>query len=154
MGTILLLAGLGFLLIVAEMFLPGMVLGILGAIMLSASVVVGFSVYGAAGGTVVLCVVMTGSIIAFFLWMNFFQRTAVGRNLTLGVSLGSGDDLPEVASLLGKDGRALTDLRPAGKIEIDGRRLDVVAESAYVESGSEVTVVQAGGSRVVVRKKS
>lgn len=142
------------MLIVAEMFLPGMVLGILGAIMLSASVVVGFSVYGATGGTVVLCVVMTGSIIAFFLWMNFFQRTAVGRNLTLGVSLGSGDDLPEVASLLGKDGRALTDLRPAGKIEIDGRRLDVVAESAYVESGSEVTVVQAGGSRVVVRKKS
>ncbi len=154
MGTILLLAGLGFLLIVAEMFLPGMVLGILGAILLAASVVVGFTEYGAGGGTVVFCVVMTGSIIAFFTWMNLFQRTAVGRNLTLGVSLGAGDDLPAVVELLGKDGKALTDLRPAGKILIEGKRLDVLAESSYVEAGSEVTVVQASGSRIVVRKKS
>ncbi len=153
MGTILLLAGLGFMLVVAEMFLPGMVLGILGAILLGASVVVGFTEYGAGGGTVVFCVVMTGSIIAFFTWMNLFQRTGVGRNLTLGVSLGAGDDLPEVDGLLGKDGKAITDLRPSGKIEIEGKRVDVVAESAYVESGSEVTVIQASGSRVVVRRK-
>ncbi len=153
MGTIILLAGLGFVLIVAEMFLPGMILGILGAVLLGASVVVGFTQFGAAGGTVVFCVVTTGAIIAFFTWMKTFQRTAVGRGLTLGVSLGAGDDLPEVAELLGKEGVAVTDLRPAGKIQIEGRRIDVLAESAYVESGSAVTVIQAGGSRVVVRRK-
>ncbi len=154
MGTILLLAGIGFLLVVAEMFLPGMVLGIVGGILLAASVVVGFTTFGPGGGAIVFCVVMTGVLIGFFVWMRTFSRTSVGRNLTLGRSLNAGDDLPGVAALLGRDGVALTALRPAGKIEIDGRRVDVVSESGYVDKGDAVVVVQASGSRVVVRRKS
>lgn len=154
MGTILLLAGLGFLLVVAEMFLPGMVLGILGGILLAAAVVVGFTTFGPGGGAIVFCVVMTGVLIGFFIWMRMFSKTSVGRNLTLGRSLNAGDDLPEVAVLLGRDGVALTALRPSGKVEIDGLRLDVVSESGYVDVGAAVSVVQASGSRVVVRKKS
>lgn len=149
----MLLAGLGFLLVLAEMFLPGMVLGILGGILLAAAVVVGFTEFGLGGGAIVFCVVMGATLVGFFVWMNVFQRTAVGKNLTLGRSLEAGDDLPEVATLLGRDGVALTALRPAGKVEIDGRRIDVVAESGYIEAGDTVTVTRAGGSRVVVRRK-
>lgn len=153
MGTILLLAGLGFLLVVAEMFLPGMILGILGGMLLAASVVVGFTEFGIGGGAIVFCVVMGATLVGFFVWMNVFQRTPVGQNLTLGRSLNAGDDLPDVTALLGRDGVALTALRPAGKIEIDGRRIDVLAESGYVEAGDAVSVIKAGGSRVVVRRK-
>lgn len=153
MGTILLLAGLGFLLVVAEMFLPGMVLGILGGVLLAAAVVVGFTTFGVGGGAIVFCVVMTGVLIGFFIWMRMFSKTSVGRNLTLGRSLNAGDDLPDVVGLLGRDGIALTALRPAGKIEIDGRRVDVLAESSYVDAGDAVSVIEASGSRVIVRRK-
>ncbi len=154
MGTILLLAGLGFLLFVAEMFLPGMVLGILGGTLLASAVVVGFTTFGAGGGAIVFCVVMTGVLIGFFVWMKVFPSTSVGRNLTLSESLVGGNDLPSLQELVGRDGIALTALRPAGKVEIDGRRLDVQAETGFVEAGEAVSVVQASNLRVVVRRKS
>jgi len=51
----------------------------------------------------------------------------------------------------GNTGIAASDLRPAGKIEIDGERIDVTTEGEYVEKGREVKVVKVSGNRVVVR---
>jgi membrane-bound serine protease (ClpP class) len=56
------------------------------------------------------------------------------------------------ADLTGREGVALTVLRPSGMALIDGRRFDVVAESAMIERGSAVRVVQVDGTRVVVKK--
>lgn len=53
--------------------------------------------------------------------------------------------------LLGARGVALTDLRPAGAVEIDGARIDVVAEAGYLAAGSAIEVVVDEGYRRVVR---
>jgi len=53
--------------------------------------------------------------------------------------------------LLGKNGIALTALRPAGTAVFDGKRTDVVTEGGFVEKGQPVTVVGIEGLRVVVR---
>ncbi|HEY0017714.1 MAG TPA: NfeD family protein [Longimicrobium sp.] len=53
--------------------------------------------------------------------------------------------------LEGVDGIALTDLRPAGKAEIAGERLDVVSEAGWITAGSPVRVLRAEGYRHVVR---
>jgi membrane-bound serine protease (ClpP class) len=42
---------------------------------------------------------------------------------------------------LGREGVAQTVLRPAGMALIDGKRLDVEAESGMIESGSPVKIV-------------
>lgn len=52
---------------------------------------------------------------------------------------------------LGRTGVALTLLRPAGVIDIDGAHLDVVSEAQYVPAGTKVKVVSVSGNRVVVR---
>ena len=52
---------------------------------------------------------------------------------------------------LGRTGVALTLLRPAGVIDIDGTHLDVVSEAQYVPAGTKVKVVSVSGNRVVVR---
>lgn len=54
--------------------------------------------------------------------------------------------------LLGKEGVALTPLRPAGTGQIDGRRVNVAADGEYIEKDSPITVVEVEGNRVVVRK--
>ncbi|WP_238442367.1 NfeD family protein [Desulfofalx alkaliphila] len=53
--------------------------------------------------------------------------------------------------LLGKEGKALTKLRPAGAAEIDGQRIDVVTEGSFVEQGTPLVVTKVEGMRVIVR---
>jgi membrane-bound serine protease (ClpP class) len=58
---------------------------------------------------------------------------------------------PETHPLVGTRGRALSRLRPAGRAEVDGRKLDVVTEGSFVEVGDEIEVVKVKGNRIVVR---
>lgn len=53
--------------------------------------------------------------------------------------------------LVGKSGRALTDLRPAGKAIIDGNRFDVVSSGDYIEKNDPIVVSAVNGNRIVVR---
>jgi membrane-bound serine protease (ClpP class) len=43
--------------------------------------------------------------------------------------------------LVGAEGIAATDMMPSGKVEINGKRYDAVAENAYIEKGTEIKVV-------------
>lgn len=52
--------------------------------------------------------------------------------------------------LAGATGTAMTDLRPAGRAEINGLIIDVVAEMGYIPSGTRVRVVSATTMRVGV----
>lgn len=87
--------------------------------------------------------------------LRFLPRTAAGRRLVLAGST-KGDagfvSAPVESELLGATGTADTDLRPAGKAVVGGRRLDVVTEGEYIERGSQVRVVEAAAGRLVVRK--
>ncbi|NCA99510.1 MAG: hypothetical protein EOM70_09055 [Clostridia bacterium] len=51
---------------------------------------------------------------------------------------------------IGKEGVALSTLRPAGTAQFDNQRLDVVTEGAYIETGTKVRVIRAEGRRIVV----
>jgi membrane-bound serine protease (ClpP class) len=57
-------------------------------------------------------------------------------------------------SMVGALGVAITDLRPAGGVRIDGERVDVVTEGDYLEAGTGVEVVLDDGYRRVVRAAS
>jgi membrane-bound serine protease (ClpP class) len=55
------------------------------------------------------------------------------------------------AELVGAAGVAVTDLRPAGVVKIGDERIDVVAESEWISSGTPVRVIRADGYRHVVK---
>jgi membrane-bound serine protease (ClpP class) len=154
MNTILLLAGVGFGLLLTEMFLPGGVLGVLGGLALLTAAGLGYAEFGPLGGTMLLCVMGAATLTGFCVWMAIFPRTAVGRRLTLGRTLTTGDTMPASAPLVGREGVAITPLRPAGTARIDGKRVDVVAESELIDPGADVVVIATEGARVVVRRKA
>ena len=152
--AIVVLIIVGFLMLAAEVFVPGMVLGLLGGLCLSGAVIVAFLYYDAVTGSIVFVGVCVLSVAGFFAWMAAFPHTAIGRRIMLQKSHTSGvGERASPSELLGAQGRSLTPLRPAGSALIGGRKVDVVAESDFIAPDEPVVVVREEGLRVVVRKK-
>lgn len=60
--------------------------------------------------------------------------------------------LPDKTDYTGKSGEALTLLRPAGVIVVEGRRLDALSEGDFIPAGSKVKVTRVEGSKIIVHK--
>jgi membrane-bound serine protease (ClpP class) len=85
----------------------------------------------------------------------FARKGLVSQAAILGVPTADSALQAQVEAnlLLGKKGIALTQLRPAGKIEIEGGRLlDVVADGGFIEKGSCVQIIETKDARIVVAK--
>jgi membrane-bound serine protease (ClpP class) len=141
----------GFLMIAAEVFVPGLILGTLGGLCLIGSVVLCYVSYGPLWGTAAFAALAVLGLFGFFLWLRLFPYTPIGKKMMLHRSLLSRNSL-SAPDLIGATGEAVTPLRPAGTAVIQGRRMDVVAESGLIESGQKISVVSQEGIRIVVRQ--
>jgi membrane-bound serine protease (ClpP class) len=131
-----------------------MVLGILGVFCLVAAAATAYKHYGMLSGMLVLAGLSVCTMGGFVVWVFAFPHTPIGRKMTLRKNLVPGaGGISGVPDFLGREGVALTPLRPAGTVRIDGRKVDVVAESDFINAGEAVTVIRKEGMRVVVRKK-
>jgi membrane-bound serine protease (ClpP class) len=152
--AIVVLIIVGFLMLAAEVFVPGMVLGVLGGLCLTGAVIVAFVYYDAVTGSMVFAGVCVLTFTGFIAWLAMFPRTAIGRRIMLQKSLVKGvGERTAPSELMGAQGRSLTPLRPAGSASIGGRKVDVVAESDFIGRDEPIVVVREEGLRIVVRKK-
>lgn len=149
MALIITLLILGAVLMFLETLLPGMIAGIIGFICLLAAVVLGYRDYGFEAGTWILVGVIVGLMAGVWCWLKFFPESRMARKFISSGAVGDlGVDRPE---LLHQTGEALTQLRPSGNANINGQRVDVVAESGLIERGTRIKVVAVEGARIVVR---
>jgi membrane-bound serine protease (ClpP class) len=65
-----------------------------------------------------------------------------------------GEEHEDGRSLVGSFGVAVSDLRPGGIVEIDGRRIDAVTSGEYLGAGEAVEVIRDDRYRRVVRKRT
>ena len=144
----LLIAGIALLL--AEVFLPGMVAGVLGVVCLLGVAVVGFADCGPKVGSLILMAELIAGTILTILWMRFFPKPPFGKKYILDPSTASHAPT-EGEQWLGRDGVALTDLRPAGSARLDGEKVDVITTGEHLEAGTRVKVVRVDGPSVFVR---
>jgi len=102
--------------------------------------------------------VFSGILMGMFvvLWLSsrigekgMFRRIALTTDLA---ESGSADR--EVHNLVGKTGKAMTVLRPSGKVIIDNEVYDAVSNQGFIESGTTVTVVKFENMQVYVEKNS
>lgn len=143
---------IGLLLVSAELFVPGGILGIIGAISLIASVVTAFGEFGPSIGTYYLIGVLLLTTIAISLTVRVAPRSKMTRSLFLREDeRGYRSQGRDLSHLKGKTGLTLTALRPAGMARIEKKRIDVVTEGSLVEKGTPVRVIEVEGNRVVVR---
>ncbi|MFV1995477.1 MAG: NfeD family protein [Verrucomicrobiales bacterium] len=151
-GVIILLLLGGVTLLGVEFVVPGAIIGILGVGALVAAVILSFVHYGVGAGLGVAALALLTTAAFLVLWVKFFHRTYFGRKLTLKNEVGGNELCEKRADLLRKRGEALTDLHPAGKGIFDGRRVDIVAETGFIEKGKTLEIIKIEGIRVVVRE--
>jgi membrane-bound serine protease (ClpP class) len=102
-----------------------------------------------------LTIGIIGGLIALVLLFRLMTKTKFWTKLTspgiesheagFNTSIGLEDQV-------GKEGIAITDLRPSGWITIEDKRIFVVTEGDYILQNSTVKILSVEGNRVVVRK--
>lgn len=148
----LILVGLA-LVAVEVTLMPGLnVVGVLGVVGAAVGVVYAFVEFGPAGGlgTLVATVLAAGGLM-YLLW-----DSGAWDRFILSDSLRRDADVEAVeqesrSRMLGKSGTALTPLRPGGVAEVEGARVEVETEGAFVAAGSRVRVVAMDRRRYIVR---
>ena len=119
----------GLLLIIAEVFIPGGVAGVVGGLALLAAMGIGLFAFPPPFGFLsAISIVLVGGA-GLLLWVQLFPRTRTGRRITLQADgAAQKSATPPSALLVGATGEAVTALRPAGIALIDGKRYDVLAD--------------------------
>ncbi|MCH9625917.1 MAG: hypothetical protein S4CHLAM123_11020 [Chlamydiales bacterium] len=142
----------GLLLIFLEFFLPGGIMGIFGGLVLIVSVVF----FGMESESVLWTLLYALGLIII---VGFLMRYALWRirnGKAKGIFLNTVQE-GYVASawdkeLIGKRGEALSDLKPAGHILVEGKRYQAVAKMGYIIKGTAIEVIHGEGAHLVVKK--
>ena len=157
----------GLVLIILEIFvIPGFgVAGISGIIMVI------ISLFLALSGTnmpyvdtsiisialIQLSTALAGALLLIFILAKFLPKSSTFSRLILAESEKTNKGFVsanKISKIVGKEGVALTTLRPAGIVEIDGKRIDAMTEGDYIEKGEKIVVISSEGIKVVVAKVS
>jgi len=149
--TVLLLLFSGFILLLIELFIiPGFgLVGISSLILLFVASYIAFKSLSLLTGIVV----SVGSFILVLVFIRFFSIKLSGsmvlkekEETEKGFSP-SGD----YSGLLGKEGEASTNLRPAGIALIEGKKVSVVTEGVFITKGAKIKVVKVEGNKIFVK---
>jgi membrane-bound serine protease (ClpP class) len=156
-----LLLGLGAIALAVEIFvLPGFgVAGVLGVLAIVTSMVLAMMGAHPTTGDVAQALAVLGAslfitLAVIYAWLRHLPNSGRFSGLLLQGSVHKSQGFvsaPNRGDLVGRDGIAVTDLRPSGTARVGEERLDVVTEGEYVPQGSRVLVVQSDGYRHVVR---
>jgi membrane-bound serine protease (ClpP class) len=155
--------GLGLILI--EVFvIPGFgVAGISGIILIIASLFLSLVSQDpfwdwddVSNAIIQLSVSLLAALVLIFLLARFLPKSNIFKKFILSEEEKATEGYTSrtnLSELLGAEGIAVTTLRPAGTAEINGKRVDVVTDSEYIEHGKPIVVTAVEGMRVVVREK-
>ncbi len=157
MWFLIFLIGLGILLVFIELLIfPGFgAAGVPGCLLVLIGIGVtcwkfGFQTALTYTG-ITIVVVIPLAIIA----LSVMRSTPVGKAFILSATenkeIGFQAPPAELVELVGKSGKTLTPLRPAGAALIGGHRVDIVTQGEFVPPETDIEVIFVEGSRVVVR---
>ncbi|MFH0946817.1 MAG: NfeD family protein [Planctomycetota bacterium] len=148
------LLGVGLVFIVLEVFFPSF--GLLGTIAAAAIIVGGVIAFRAEGiFTTYLVLVFVLGPAAAIIGLKIFPKTPFGKALMLSgttfdpkeATAGQGAGFEE---LMGHVGVASTPLRPSGKVQLEGRKIDVTTRGELIAAGQRVRVIRVEGNRIFV----
>ncbi len=149
-----------YLLLLVEFFIPSAgVIGVAAAIAAIAAIVTALMHSVAAGVTMFMLISATTPVI-LGLMVHVWPKTAIGRRILnrqpgqVTASTASDRRLPNgrpLASLENQLGIAVTDLLPAGLIEVDGQRLNAVSIGVPIDAGVHVIVTKIQAGKIQVR---
>ena len=141
---------LGIALVIVEMFTPGLTApGVVGFVLIILGVILAAKTF--VGGLVLLLVVIAILSIALFFVLRSASKGIISKSpLIKKETEGEYLSVDDMKFFVGKEGEAITILRPAGTCDFSGVRLDVVTEGSFIQKGTKVRVIRVEGRRIVV----
>jgi membrane-bound serine protease (ClpP class) len=164
----ILLFVIGIVLLILEIFvIPGFgIFGILGIVCIVTGLAMSLilndffdlSVSGSEKITQSFLIVLVSLVISIFISVFFggnLLKSKAFKRLSLNDEQNSSEGYqihkPEI-SLIGKNGKSITDLRPSGKVEIDGERFEALSIDGFIENGTEVVVTKIENYNLSVKR--
>ncbi|MFH2057416.1 MAG: NfeD family protein [Pseudomonadota bacterium] len=147
------LQSIGFLVIIAEIFIPS--LGLLALIALgvfSYSLYVVFTTISPAAGMVFIGLDLVLVPILIVFGMKVLAKSPLALQQELSKQAGVVSQRQGLDAYIHMKGISVTDLRPAGMAQINEQRLDVVTDGEYIDAGTPVVVTGVTGNRIIVEK--
>ena len=141
-------------LIIVEAFIPGFgVAGICGVVL----EIVALRCCWLLHGTVPTLLALAGILLLIGLAVFLSYRSAMNGRLSKSHLVlrdtETAADGTKPDHWIGMEGVAVTALRPAGQIEIDGTRLSAASTGDFIEKGSPVLVTGREGDHYVIKRK-
>lgn len=153
--SIAILTLFGILLLMLETFLPGLIAGSVGTLSLLAAVWLALTAEELAAWSGAQRVSLVVGILAFSaammgVWLRWFAVKFFRRGFTLDAAIESSvGDIP--GALRGAKGVSVTELRPLGRAEFDGRRYEVRCQTGHLAAGVPIEVISAEFGSLIVR---
>jgi len=148
----------GFVFFIVEVFVPGFgFFGITGIISIIAGVVFRIVQGTTIEQALTLILLVLGAILLGFIFIlisakcGILGRTGLVENKsTLSADYNKPDR--EIRKLIGKSGKAISNLSLGGQAKIKGKIYDVMSISSYIEAGANIKVVAIKNNTIMVRK--
>ena len=150
---------IGFVLLIIEMFLPGIgIAGVSGLISLVAVVVMQFGWGNPRVAFYIIAITLLIIVLGLVWIIRSLQRGKLSKSFLVLNAQSDGESVPEIKNakqeLIGKSGITVTPLRPSGMVEIEGKRVDVLTAGAFIERGKRVVVIKAEGMHILVQEET
>lgn len=142
---------LGLLLILFEFYLPGAIMGVLGAVSIVFSIIL-FAQSYALPLTLLFILVTIVSIvllIKFAMWRIVHAKP--DRSIYLSKDQEGYQASTFDATTIGKTGIVLSDLKPGGYIIIDGNQHQAISITGYISKGEKVVVLSGQEESLIVK---
>lgn len=144
--------GIGLIMIFLEFFIPGAVMGTIGIIFVIMSLILFAQaatspLYVIPYIVLVICLII--ALIKFALWR--IRSTSKENTLYLNTDQAGYTADSYDAAVIGKTGEALTDLRPAGRISIEGNTYQAMTQGGFISRGTEIIVIGGEGPTLIVK---
>lgn len=143
---------LGFILLLIELLTPGFGLtGMAGILFLIIGCYTAYLKLNIFWG-ILTSILSIAAVIGFF---KIFSKSPIWKKIRLNTREEKKEGFTSAADLsylVNKSGVSLTALRPSGTALIEGKRIDVIAESMFIERGRKIKVIGTEGSKVIVKE--
>lgn len=152
MGTaiIIFLLVLGFIFLLVEIFVtPGIILGVIGLLFMSAGIYQVYVRHGSEVGNYALVgvTVLSVGLIFFAMRSGVWDRLAQKEVIT-----GKANLIDEDVFQVGDQGVAVSALRPSGNAVINGRKVEVATEGQSVNSQEAIEIIKIRNKKIIVKK--
>lgn len=144
---------IGIAIVMAEVLIPsGGLLSILAIVLFGYSLYSIFTMVSTNVGVGFLLADMVIIPLVVVMGFKYLAKSSITLRNKLSSDLGVNAQKKTLKDYIGREGTAITDLRPSGIARIGKERLDVITDGKYLVKNTPLKVVSVAGNQVIVKE--